>query len=55
MNCQHGCRVPRAGRRVLHHGDLEALLDQFAQVTLDTQVRQHPGQDDLVDAALAEL
>ena len=43
--------VPGAGRRVLHHGDLEPLLEQLAQVALDAQVRQHPGQDDLADAA----
>jgi len=30
-------------------------VDQLTQVALDTEVRQHPRQDDLVDATLAEL
>jgi hypothetical protein len=38
-----------------HNGDLEALFEQFAQVAFNAEVRQHPRQDDLVDAALAEL
>src|SRR5207244_749452 len=36
--------VTQRGRRVLHHGDLEALFEQFAQVALDAQVGQHPRQ-----------
>src|SRR4051794_3387998 len=47
--------MPGPGRRVLHHGDLEALLDQLSQVALHAEIGEHPGQDDLLDAALAEL
>src|SRR4051794_27637177 len=47
--------MPGPGRRVLHYGDLEALLQQLAQVALHAEVGEHPGQDDLLDAALAEL
>ena len=47
--------VPGSRRRVLDHGDLENLLEQLPQVALDTEVGQYPGQDDLVDATLAEL
>src|SRR4051812_33904449 len=47
--------MPGRGRRVLHHGDLETLLDPLAQVALHAEIGEHPGQDDPVDAALAEL
>ena len=44
-----------AGRRILHHCDLETMLEQFAHASLDTEVRRHPRQDDLAYLALAEL
>ena len=47
--------VSRAGGRVLRDGDLETLLEQIAQVRFDTHVCQHPAEDDLADAALAQL
>src|SRR5262245_11931522 len=42
------CRIPC-------DGDLEALLEQLAQMRLDAHVRQHPAQDDPCDAPLAQL
>jgi hypothetical protein len=43
------------GRGVLDDGDLEPLLGELPEVCLDAEVGRHAGQDDLVDAALAEL
>src|SRR5262245_16214829 len=42
------CRIPC-------DGDLEALLEQLAQMRLDAHVRQHPAKDAPVDAPLAQL
>src|SRR5262249_6805969 len=36
-------------------GDLETLLEQVAQMRFDTDVGQHPPENDLADAALAQL
>ena len=36
--------VPGSGGRVLHHCHLEALLQQFAQMSLDAEVGEHSGQ-----------
>jgi hypothetical protein len=47
--------MPGRRRRILRHRDLEALLDVIAQVGFDAHVRQHPAQDDLADAPLAQL
>jgi hypothetical protein len=47
--------VPGPGGRVPHHRDLEPLLQEIAQVGLDTDVARRAGQDDLLDAALAQL
>jgi len=48
-------RMPWPGGGVLDHGDLEALLEQVAQVGLDADVRQHAAEDDLADPPLAQL
>ena len=47
--------VPRSGSCVLDHRDLEALLEQLAQMGFEAHVRQHAAEDDLADASLAQL
>jgi hypothetical protein len=47
--------MPRGSRRVLGDDDFESLLEQIAQVSFDTHVRQHPAEDDFADTAFAQL
>ena len=47
--------MPRGSCRIPCNDDFESLLQQIAQVSFDTHVRQHPAEDDLADAALAQL
>src|SRR5258708_30250122 len=47
---QLGC-----GRGIFHDCDLEALLEQIPQVTLNTEVSRHARKDHFRDSALAEL
>src|SRR5215831_8327662 len=47
--------MPRSGDGILHHGNLETLLKELAQMRLDAYVRQHAAEDDLADPALAQL
>src|SRR5262249_40784298 len=47
--------MPRSGRRVPDHCDLEALLKELAQVGFDAQCGQHATKQDLGDPTLAEL
>src|SRR5262249_8887425 len=46
--------VPRASRGILRDDDLETLLEQVAQVRFDADVGQHPSENDLPHAALAQ-
>src|SRR5215510_16542178 len=48
-------RVQGARGRISRDSDLEALFEQVAQVRFDTHVRQHPAEDDLAHATLAQL
>src|SRR5690349_16433192 len=48
-------RQTGTGRGVLDDGDLEALLDEFAQMAFDAQVGGHSREDDLADAPFAQL
>src|SRR6516162_2172522 len=48
-------RMPWPGGRVLDHGDLEALLNELAQMRLDAHIGQHAAEDDLGDSPLAQL
>ena len=43
------------GGGVLHHRNLEALLEELAQMRFHADVRQHPAEDDLADPPLAQL
>src|SRR5262249_21522620 len=47
--------VPRARRGIPRDGDLETMLEQVAQVRFDADVGQHPPENDLPDATLAQL
>lgn len=47
--------MPRGRSRVLRNHSFEPLLQQIAQVRFDAHVCQHSTEDDLADAALAEL
>jgi len=44
---------PWRGRRIANDCDLEALLQKMTQVGLHAEVRGHPSEDDLRDAALS--
>ena len=48
-------RVPWPGGRILHHDNLEALLEQLAQMGLHANIGQHAAEDNLVDPPLAKL
>jgi hypothetical protein len=48
-------RVPWRGRRIFDDGDLETLLEQFAQVRFDAHIGEHSAQNDLADFPFAEL
>src|SRR5262249_36455599 len=48
-------RMPGSGRRVLDDGNLEALLEELAQMRLDAHIRQHAAENDPADPALAQL
>jgi len=43
---------PWPGRRIANDCNLEALLQKMTQVGLHAEVRGHPSEDDLRDAAL---
>jgi hypothetical protein len=45
-------RMTGARGGILDHGDFESVLEEFAQVGLDTDVRQHAGENDLGDPSL---
>src|SRR5262245_1850881 len=47
--------VLRAGRRVSHHGHFEAVFQEIPEVCFDTKVSGRAGEDDLLDAPLAQL
>src|SRR5262245_27967080 len=47
--------MPGGCGRVLRNHSFESLFQQIAQVRFDTHVRQHSAEDDLADAALAEM
>src|SRR5215467_16398099 len=47
--------MPWASGGIPRDGDLETLLEQVAQMRFDTDVGQHPSENDLADAALAQL
>src|SRR5439155_1877350 len=47
--------MPGGSCRIPCNDDLESLLEQITQVSFDTHVCQHPAEDDLADAVLAQL
>ena len=47
--------APWARRGVGNHGHLETLLDQVAQMRLDTHVGEHAAQHDLLHITLSQL
>ena len=40
---------------ITDYRNLEPLLQKFPQMELDAHIREHPRENDLVDALLAEL
>src|SRR5262249_36056866 len=48
-------RVSRSRCRVLHNDDFETLFEQISEMRFHAHVRQHPTEDDLADAAFAQL
>src|SRR5271166_1223020 len=48
-------RMPRSSGCVLDYCNLEALLDEIAQMGLDTHVRQHATKDDLANSSFSQL
>ena len=45
----------RPSGRIFGDGDLEPLLEQFAQVRFDAHIGEHSAQNDLADFPFAEL